>query len=43
MKIGAFGLRHIEETGVRHLSGVPGPLQALRDTAALHWMAHATN
>jgi indolepyruvate decarboxylase len=38
MKIGAFLLRRIEDAGVRHLSGVPGLLQTLRDTAALHWI-----
>ena len=43
MKIGDFLLRRLEETGVRHLFGVPGDynlpfLQQLEDTGALKWI-----
>ena len=43
MRIGDFLLRRLEETGVRHLFGVPGDynlpfLQQLQDTGALKWI-----
>jgi indolepyruvate decarboxylase len=43
MKIGDFLLRRLEETGVRHLFGVPGDyilplLQQLEDTGVLKWI-----
>ena len=43
MKIGEFLLRRLEETGIRHLFGVPGDynlslLQQLHDTGTLKWI-----
>ncbi len=43
MKIGDFLLRRLEETGVRHLFGVPGDyilplLQQVQDTGVLKWI-----
>lgn len=43
MKIGDFLLRRLQESGVRHLFGVPGDynlelLQQLQDTGALKWI-----
>src|SRR6516225_6285194 len=43
MKLGDFLLRRLEETGVRHLFGVPGDynlpfLQQLQDTGVLKWI-----